>query len=860
MMQLKSLNLNRWVLKNYTLGCYCSNLVISRILFVIVFLSFYLISYAQQKTVYHYNVSGSFVFNPNFSCVGNQNPSFDGPWAEGTYLYQKLSGSESFRTSTQNIFYAPSWGKWLLGNGSMTHNNDAQSPPDGNNWLLSQCYSSGPTISRGERTSDNDKLCVSSSQPGLTGTYNRTDDVTNGGFKYTFGNYAIEKGDRTIYILYGNGIPNMYRQTVDATDPEPSLTAPWTRLNGTGTLAVTAGECTCPIFSSAPPNVSIINSSCGTGCTLTGGSIGAPSGTPCPALSTLQYQVNGGSWSTNIPTYNQSVPVQNIRTRCACNVISTTVSDESAPVSTVPGTLDNPVVPANGAATVACPALATMPTPPQVNACNGSSITPTGPVITNNPNPITCEGTRTYTWTYTCGSTSSTWNFVYTIERSPFTVPTNGSATVNAPVLATQPVPPIVSSNCGEILIPTGPVVTNNPNPICTGTRTYVWTYTDCEGNTLNWSFIYTIIDDTPPMVTCHNSSITFNGQQNIPLSTASLVTASDNCGIKSTTLHPSSISCAQVGQPVSVTVTVTDLSDNVSICTSIITVGGLPCGWSQQPNGVNIPNGNNISYNANTSVWNAASTNSFYASPFTSDQLAFAQYNLCGNGSITALVTSISGGLGWAGVTMRESNAAGAKKAQLMTNLSAFSRREFRTTTGGSAFPQQFPSQNRYWLRITRTGSQFVMSISPNGTNWYPAGAQNITMTNCVELGLVVTNYNANSTVTATFANVSVTGGNPARPAIQNQKQIFTAADFSIMPNPTSGMVDIDLSSYSQKKVQLDVFNLQGKLLSTVNVESTVGKEELDLTSFANGMYLIRVRAKGLPDVTQRVVLNSNK
>jgi regulation of enolase protein 1 (concanavalin A-like superfamily) len=779
----QSSNLNRGVLKNhpiFALGAYCSNLVLNRILFVIVFSSFYLISYSQQKTIYHYIVSGSFVSLPNSTCP---TPS---RILTGTFLYNNVSNLERFVSTTDqfvDISYYVQRSYWgLSSTGWMINTGAAGIPPDGNWEYATNCFSSGLTVTRGERTSDNNKLCIVSSCAGVTGTYQRDEgNIFSGSVGYTFGNFSIYKSTPTTYSLR-SGQNVLFTQTVGETDPEPSLTTPWTAVGNCqgATLSVIAGECPCPTFSAAPPNVNIINSNCGTGCTLTGGIIAAPSGTSCPALSTLQYQVNGGSWSTNIPTYNQSVPVQNIRTRCACNVISTTVSAESAPVSTVPGTLTNPVVPANGATIVNNPALAIQPTPPAVLACNGTSITPTGPEVINTPNPITCVGTRTYTWTYTCGNTSSIW------------------------------------------------------------------------------SFIYTIIDDTPPMVTCHNSSITFNGQQNIPLSTASLVTATDNCGIKSITLHPSSISCAQVGQQVPVTVKVTDLSDNVSTCTSIITVGGLPCGWSQQPNGVNIPNGNNISYNTNTSVWNASSTNSFYASPFTSDQLAFAQNNLCGNGSITAQVTSISGGLGWAGVTMRESNAAGAKKAQLMTNLSAFSRREFRTTTGGSAFPQQFPSQNRYWLRITRTGSQFVMSISPNGTTWYPAGSQNITMTNCVELGLVVTNYNANSTVTATFVNVSVTGGNPARPAIQNQKQIFTAADFSIMPNPSSGVVDIDLRSYSQKKVKLEVYNLHGKLLRTVNVESNVGKEELDLTYFANGMYLIRVSAEGLPDVTQRVVLNT--
>jgi len=152
-------------------------------------------------------------------------------------------------------------------------------------------------------------------------------------------------------------------------------------------------------------------------------------------------------------------------------------------------------VPANGAATVACPALATQPTPPTVLSDCGETIVPTGPVITNVPSPLTCEGTRTYTWTYTdCEGNTHPWSFTYTIERNDFAVPANGSATVACPALATQPTPPTVQSNCGEIITPTGPVITNVPSPLtCEGTRTYTWTYTDCEGNSHSWSFTYTI-------------------------------------------------------------------------------------------------------------------------------------------------------------------------------------------------------------------------------------------------------------------------------------------------------------------------------------------------------------------------------
>ncbi|MBI1224652.1 MAG: T9SS type A sorting domain-containing protein [Bacteroidetes bacterium] len=149
----------------------------------------------------------------------------------------------------------------------------------------------------------------------------------------------------------------------------------------------------------------------------------------------------------------------------------------------------------NGASTVACPALAVAPTPPVVMSDCGETLPTPTPVITNIPNPLTCEGARTYAYTYTdCEGNTATWSYAYTIEREPFTIPANGAATVACPANATQPTPPTVQSNCGEVLTPTGPVITNNPNPLtCEGTRTYAWTYTDCEGNTATWSFVYTI-------------------------------------------------------------------------------------------------------------------------------------------------------------------------------------------------------------------------------------------------------------------------------------------------------------------------------------------------------------------------------
>jgi len=386
----------------------------------------------------------------------------------------------------------------------------------------------------------------------------------------------------------------------------------------------------------------------------------------------------------------------------------------------------------------------------------------------------------------------------------------------------------------------------------------------DAAGNTIDLILQMNVIDNIAPIVSCFNTSVDFNGDSNLSLDVNNLVSASDNCGIQNVTISTDNVSCAQIGQVVPVTVTATDYNSNSASCVAQVTVSGLPCGWSSYNGTVGC--GSSAAYNPTSRVWSLTGSNCYYTSPYTSDALAFARRSLCGNGSITAQVTSINGtSMGWAGVIMRESNALGAKKAQLMTNLSSLHRRELRVVTNGQAFPQQFASSGRYWLRIVRQGNQFTGYASANGTDWIPVMAQIIAMNACIEIGLVVTNYQQNSTVTATFANVSHTGNGGqalAPPAILDLLQAAPmTVDFSVFPNPTSGMLNLDLTQYIGLPVHIEVYNLQGKLLHFAEVQEVqTAIKNLDLSGFHSGMYLVRVTTREFPVVTKRVVVDGKK
>src|SRR5882672_10694384 len=136
---------------------------------------------------------------------------------------------------------------------------------------------------------------------------------------------------------------------------------------------------------------------------------------------------------------------------------------------------------------VHCPANAVLPTAPAVTDACGNTITPT--VVA--PSPITCNGTMVYTFTYVdCAGHSHAWTYTYTISAPDFTLPADGSSTVNCPANAVLPTAPAVTDACGNTITPT--VVA--PSPItCNGTMVYTFTYVDCAGQYHDWTYIYTI-------------------------------------------------------------------------------------------------------------------------------------------------------------------------------------------------------------------------------------------------------------------------------------------------------------------------------------------------------------------------------
>ncbi len=318
-----------------------------------------------------------------------------------------------------------------------------------------------------------------------------------------------------------------------------------------------------------------------------------------------------------------------------------------------------------------------------------------------------------------------------------------------------------------------------------------------------------------------------------------------------------------------------TDVSDFRKSCTFYFTVSEvLPCPWIQLPDGIGCEDGNSASFE--DGVFTLNSVDCHNPTTTNTDEYAFVQQTLCGDGSITAQVTSLTGNaLGWAGITMRESgnfgpsptfvdhvgNDADTKSVTLLTNRTNRHRTEVRLQDGGPVTASQTSSFGRHWLRLVRSGPNFTGYVSSNGITWIYKFSIQIDMDPCIEIGMVLNSQWSTGDQTATFENVEVTGGGLApiqaitdgqddaqlgdrgnRLVLRDEAQ-QAPRSFTAYPNPTTGLTTLAISDFIDDTAQLEVINTFGQVVLQRNIgvvdRST---EALDLTALPAGVYTIRL------------------
>ncbi len=95
----------------------------------------------------------------------------------------------------------------------------------------------------------------------------------------------------------------------------------------------------------------------------------------------------------------------------------------------------------------------------------------------------------------------------------------------------------------------------------------------DVNGNSDSCSAIVTVLDTLSPVAICKNISVYLNASGNVEIDSSDVNNgSSDNCEIATITLNKSSFNCSNLGANV-ITMTVTDINGNSSICSSTVTI-----------------------------------------------------------------------------------------------------------------------------------------------------------------------------------------------------------------------------------------------------------------------------------------------
>lgn len=403
-------------------------------------------------------------------------------------------------------------------------------------------------------------------------------------------------------------------------------------------------------------------------------------------------------------------------------------------------------------------------------------------------------------------------------------------------------------------------------------TVTVTVTANDGNGNTATCMAMVEVTDDAPPVPVCKHPTITFNGESEIVVPVVDLWDANtsyDNCTVlilDNPTLDQV-LECDLVDSTVPVIVVLKDASGNSANCTATITVEGLPCGWTDN-GGIACP-GSTASFSGGAFTVNAGDCAPAF--PYTADASSFAFSELCGDGEIIARVDNISDGQGFAGVMMRESEVPVAPKVSIGTNTINRVRKEVRVQPGYPAFPQSVLAYDQFWVRIQRTGNSFRAYASNDGVQWFPYIYQNIQMPSCIEVGLFAYNEKATSPITATFSNVSISGvpvgtpiaiggGSPTSQLGQGQTMGSLQdlnQEITLFPNPTGSTLNIDLTAFFGKAIDLQVFNSLGQQVLAHQIDQVeMPIERLDLRQLENGLYHLAIRV-GEKTVTERFIIS---
>jgi hypothetical protein len=268
------------------------------------------------------------------------------------------------------------------------------------------------------------------------------------------------------------------------------------------------------------------------------------------------------------------------------------------------------------------------------------------------------------------------------------------------------------------------------------------------------------------------------------------------------------------------------------------------------------------------------------------SDEFHYVYQTLTGDGEIIARVVSQENTTGWAkaGVMMRNTLSGNSATVHIGMNPNpnfngisySMQHREFAgqtmTVSGNNLGPVGVGSYP-YYVRLVREGNTFTGYASATNGNWTLLGTRTISMNSTIYVGLATTSVRDGQLGTSVYDNVSVFQGSAAGSVAKSPDfpldsetdalssgtlpVVNTEDLFEVYPNPTSGILNLNLSGYMGQAADVFIMNTANQLVWQRRFESNHGSEEtIDLGTLQDGMYFVVVQSAVRRDVQQVVLV----
>ncbi len=178
-------------------------------------------------------------------------------------------------------------------------------------------------------------------------------------------------------------------------------------------------------------------------------------------------------------------------------------------------------------------------------------------------------------------------------------------------------------------------------------------------------------------------------------------------------------------------------------------------------------------------------------------------------------------------------------------------------------SYPASATSQDDYYFIQRKmlpngngsTISPLIESTPKTITQSYTFSVANPPPQNSYNLWVGTGNISVVAFVQETASKKIFQSGVAQSPLLVNEAEINTKVN--IYPNPTTGMVYLDVNSKTKETLEVTIMNMLGEIIHQEKFSNTGAmKTFLDLTNFSNGIYSLNIKNSSGGSVTQKLIL----